>query len=265
MTQAIFEAVAPVWILSFFLILCRVAAAIFAFPALGTRGTPRQVKIGLSVALAALWFGQYGFSPSPDVVKLATDPNLVAFAIAVAGEIVLGSFLGFAFGLLLLPFRIAGSYIGQEIGLTLGNVTDPTTFSSTNSVGQMFEILALILFFAIDMHHILFGLIHSSFAKSPIGQGLIQLPTAILAPTIGMAHQHGLRLIAPMAIITFGAVVVLMMIAKSAPQLNLFSVGINVRLVVGLLAILFFLPDLVLLGKDVLLQSALSLRQALQV
>lgn len=265
MTQTIVGTLIPVWILSFFLILFRVAAAIFTFPALGTRGTPRQVKIGLSVALAAFWFGQYGFSPSMDVVRLAEDPTLLRFALAVAGEILLGSFLGFAFGLLLLPFRIAGSYIGQELGLTLGNVTDPNTFSSTNAVGQLFEVLALMLFFSVDLHHVLFGIIHSSFAKSPIGQGLFQLPAAILAPTVALAHEQGLRLIAPMAIITFGTVVLLTIITKSSPQLNLFSVGINIRLAVGLLAILFFLPDLILLGKEVLYQSALHLRHAMQI
>jgi len=264
-SELFFEAFAPVWILAFFLILCRVAAAIFTFPALGTRGTPRQVKIGLSVALAALWFGQFASKPPAGVIELAADPSLVRFALAVAGEVVFGSFLGFAFGLLLLPFRVAGSYIGQEIGLTLGNVTDPNTFSSTNAVGQLFEILALILFFSVDMHHVLFKIIHSSFIKSPIGRGLFEMPAAILAPTIALAHEQGLRLIAPMAIITFGTVVLLSMITKSAPQLNLFSVGINLRLAVGVLAILFFLPDLILLGKEVLLQSALHLRQAMQI
>lgn len=262
---AIFDALFPLWTLSYFLILCRVAAAVFTFPALGTEGTPRTVKVGLSVSLAAVCFGNYGMLPSEHVQSLVAGGDVVAFGLAVAGEIVFGSFLGYAFGLILLPFRIAGSYIGQEIGLTIGNASDPSTFTSTNVVGQLFEILALILFFALDMHHVLFEMVGASFDKAPIGQDLLRLPVHVLSESIAVAHKQGLLLIAPMAIVTFATVVLLSVIAKSSPQLNLFAVGLNVRLVVGLLVTLFFLPELMQLGERVLLHGGIKLRHVLQI
>lgn len=263
--SVLFEALFPLWTLSFFLILCRIAAAVFTFPALGTEGTPRTVKVGLSIALAAVCFGSHGVLPSEHVQSLAEDADVFAFGLAVAGEVVFGSFLGYAFGLMLLPFRIAGSYLGQEIGLTIGNATDPNTFTSTNVVGQLFEILALILFFTLDMHHMLFAMIGASFDKAPIGLDLLGLPVHFLSESVAVAHQQGLLLVAPMAVVTFATVVLLSVLAKSSPQLNLFAIGLNVRIIIGLLVTLFFLPELLHLGERVFLQGGITLRQVLQI
>ena len=73
MREEILQVMYPVWILTYVLMLCRVAAAVFVFPALGTEGTPRMVKVGLSVALAAICFLGHGFKQSDHVQSLASD------------------------------------------------------------------------------------------------------------------------------------------------------------------------------------------------
>ena len=103
-----------VWALAFTLILVRVATFVALLPVFGGKNLPRLVKIGLSVALAAMWLGTYQTAPMAPFLRSADNIHWLSFAVAVGREVVLGAILGYAFGLLLLPARIAGSYIARR-------------------------------------------------------------------------------------------------------------------------------------------------------
>jgi len=248
--------VLEVWILSYFLILCRVAAIVFTVPAFSSQNMPRLVKVGLSVALATFWFFDNELAPSDQTFQLAANPRWIALGLAVAREIIFGAFLGYTFGLLLLPFRLAGSYIGQEVGFTMSELTDPTSHGTVNVFGQFMEVLAMILFFSLDIHHLLFTLMNGTFARIPIGGGVTVLPVDIISTSVAEAHRQGIILVAPAAIVMFSTIVVLSYVAKTSPQLNLFSVGMNIRLVAGLFAMFVFLPEMLSFGERLLSRGA---------
>lgn len=232
------------WALAFTLILVRVSTFVAVMPLFGGRNLPRMVKIGLSVALTVMWFGAFAAYPTDPMLVMATDIHWLAFGVAIGREVIFGALLGYALGLLLLPARIAGSYIAQEMGLTLASLSDPTTQEQVTVLGQLFESLGILLFFSLNIHHVILGALHLTFERMPIGGPLVNLPLAALPDTVGQVHEWGLLIAAPVGICLFLTVIVLALMMRTAPQLNLFAIGLPLRLVVGFGAALFFLPEM---------------------
>jgi flagellar biosynthetic protein FliR len=231
-------------VLSFALVLARVSAFIATFPLLGGKSFPRIVKLGLAMSLAWMWFGIYGLQPSADVCQSAEHLHWPGMVLAVVREVALGAVLGFGFGLFLMPLRIAGAYIGQEMGLSMAVITDPGQGDSSGVVAQLMETLGVLLFFSLDVHHVLLLAVHTSLQRWPCGTCLPAESAVVVVRGIDDAQAWGLLVAAPVGICLFVTMIVLLFLARSAPQLNLFSVGLTVRLVVGLVACLVFLPDM---------------------
>lgn len=237
-------------VLSFALVLTRVAAFIAAFPLFAGKNLPRLIKLGFAISLTWLWFGVYAAEPSPEVRQMAANMHWLAIAIGVLREALLGAVLGFGFGLFLAPLRMAGAYVAQEMGLTLASVADPSQGDLTNVVAQILEALGVLLFFALNVHHSLLLALHVSLQRWPFGSPLPAFSAAAVIGGVDDAQQWGLLLAAPVGICLFATTVALVVLARAAPQLNLFSVGLTVRLVVGLLAALLFLPDMWLMMQQ---------------
>ena len=175
---------------------------------------------------------------------------------AIIREAILGATMGFGFGLFLLPTRIAGAWVGQEMGLTMASLADPAQQGSVNIVGQLFEALGVLIFFALDVHHILLTVVNRSFERWPAGHPLSITPGLLIMDSMGRAHGLGLLLAAPIGVCLFLTIIVLAVLTKASPQLNLFSVGLTVRLVVGLTGMFVFLPDLCRMIQTLFLRIA---------
>jgi flagellar biosynthetic protein FliR len=233
------------WVVSFSLILARVGTFVVAMPSLGGRLVPRSVKVGLAMSLSIMWFTCHGLA-SPDSMLLPdSGVHWLAFGVALARESLLGAVLGYAFSLFVVPARVAGEFVGQEMGLSLASMTDPSGENSATLVGQLFEVISLLVFFGLDGHHIWLASLHAMFARYPIGSSIGALPVGSLVGGLTAAHEWGLLLAAPVGICTFITSIVLALMARTAPQLNLFSVGFALRLGVGLVAAVLFMPEIV--------------------
>lgn len=239
-SQPIVEA----WVLSLVLIIARVSSFVMWLPVFGGREVPQIVKASLSLMLAAVWFTEFGSSPSATVWAVVNQGHWLGYAQAVGKEMLFGALMGYALGLLLLPARVAGTYIGQEMGLTLATLSDPSTGASVNVVAQVFETMAILVFFAFDVHHFLLGALHASFSKWQVGSPFSSYPASALAASLSTMHEGGLLIAAPVGICLFVTIVGLGLLMRAAPQFNLFSIGFTVRIVVGMVAILFFLPEI---------------------
>lgn len=231
------------WILSFALMLARVGTFIATLPLTGGRNLPRTVKVGLAAALTLMWFGVFGTDASSQLAEVASSGRWFHVALVVVREIVVGAALGFAFGLILIPTRIAGAYIGQEMGLTLGAISDPGSPESGSVVSRLFEAIGILIFFALDVHHVILAFVHVAFQRWPLGSDLPSFSPTAVVDGVGAAHDWGILLAAPVGVCLFAAIVVLALLTKASPQLNLFSVGLAMRVAVGLIGLLVFLPD----------------------
>jgi flagellar biosynthetic protein FliR len=224
-------------LLSFVLILGRVSAFIAFFPLFSQRQLPALVKAGLAVGLTIFWFGSVPVGSGYP----AQIPTLLAVLLMVR-EIGIGVLLAMTLGFMLIPARIAGAYAGQEVGLSLASISDPSTSDQSTLVTKVFETLAVLLFFGLNLHHFLILFLHASMKHLADKIDLLDLPTDGLVRLVSDLPEQGLLILAPVAIVMFLLTVGLSLLNKAAPTLNLFSVGMSLRSGLGIVCLIVFLP-----------------------
>jgi flagellar biosynthetic protein FliR len=233
-------------VLTFTLVLVRVGAFVAAFPVLGARTVPRLVKVGLTMVLTLAWLGDVSpASLRSDVLSQQAQVTALGLGLAVGRELLLGASLGYVLGLMLVPARVAGEYLAQETGLSLGNQLDPTGANPSSAITQILEFLAILLFLGLDGHHVILAMLHRTFVLQPLGGPLLNLSMEQLVEGVSHTEEAGLVLAAPLGIYLFLTTVVLVFMTKAAPQLNLYSIGFPLRLFVGLLALLILVPAII--------------------
>lgn len=230
-------------VLSFTLILARTGAFVAVLPLLGTVSTPRTVKVGLSVALAVLYFVLLGGSAAPESLTKDGPVSWLAFAVVLMKETLLGAFLGYAMSLVLLPVRIAGEYLGQEMGFALAAQADPTAGNSSIVITQIFEMLAGVLFLGLDGHHLFLAALHSTFLRIPLGGWSGMSAVGPMTAGLASAQEWGMSLAAPVGAVLFLTSIVLAFMTRAAPQLNVFSLGFALRIGLGLGGLFVLMPD----------------------
>lgn len=149
------------------------------------------------------------------------------------------------FSLFLLPARVAGEFVAQQIGLAVSSPSILGPDAAHGALPQVFETMASILFLAVDAHHVVLSVLHVSFAQLPLGGQLIAPPADMVLTGISQAHEMGLLVAAPLALCMFLLAVGMALTARAAPQLNIYSVGFTLQVIVALLGLLFLLPELV--------------------
>lgn len=247
----------PAALATFALVVVRASTLLLAVPMLGMRTIPPTVKIGLSVLLAVL------LTPLVPAVGALTPG---AFILAVAQEVLLGLLLAFAVTLIFGSFQFAGALLGVQFGFSLANIVDPTMNSQETVVGQFYSILAGLIFFTINGHHlVLVGLARSFEAMPPLGLELTGAAGMTLAGALidrsGMFFSAALRIAMPIMGALLLTDVAMAVISRSAPQMNVYFVGLPIKIAIGLAAILLALPPAVAsferlfagIGRDMLM------------
>lgn len=224
--------------LSFVLVLARVGAFIGFFPLFGRQQLPPLVKSGLATALTFFWLGLQDSSIEPS----ANLPPLIV-VLMIMKEVGVGLLLAMILGLILIPARIAGSYVGQEIGISMEPVTNTGTDQST-IMTAIFESFTIMLFFVLNIHHFLILFLHYSLDDLTNRIQLFNLPTEGLVNLISILTEQGLAIAAPVGVLSFIMLIGLFLLNKAAPSLNLFSIGMPFRVGFGLLIVALLIPVL---------------------
>lgn len=225
---------------AFGLILARVSMFVVAAPMFGHGTVPNLVKTGLCVALSLFWY--------PGYVSWATElqTSNAALVVAVMTELIAGFCVGYLVRLILLPARIAGTYVGQELGFSLGQVADPTSGAASNETGLLFDALGLVVFWSTDVHHQSFRLLGYSTKALQIDREFILGFASEIVALVGQSHDLALMMVGPLASILFVILIAMSVMLRSWPQVTLFSFGSGARLLVGLAALAFFAPTIIL-------------------
>lgn len=248
---------------AFVLVLTRVSGFVAIMPVFGGRSLPRLVKVSLALALSLVWYTTLHDAIINGMPRDSQNYSAVALVWDGMRELFVGLMLAFALGLFIEPAKVAGAYIGQELGLTLATVNDPTTHAPANVLSQLFEALAVLMFLSLNLHHLLIGVIQASFSQLPVGTGTIHIPFPWIAARVQATHEQGLMIAAPTAACLFLIVVGMALLSKVAPQMNIFAVGLSLRLVAGLAAVIVFLPTTMVLMRSIILQIRLDIEQLL--
>jgi flagellar biosynthetic protein FliR len=230
--------------LFFALVLARVAAFVAVMPLFSGRSTPRLVRAGLALSLAVFWFGHV--APPPDLQKMCAEGSIpwLTFGVALGREALLGGFVGLLFNLFLAPVRIAGEFVTQQIGLAQASLLGAAADSAAGPLTIIFETLAGLIFLELNGHHIILSILHASFARHPLGGAFMPVPVPAVVESVVTAEALGVLLAGPLALAMFLVTIVLALMARVAPQLNIYSVGFTLQAIVAITGAMFLLPDL---------------------
>jgi flagellar biosynthetic protein FliR len=215
----------------FVLALVRVSAMMLYAPVLGSARVPRRVKALLAAALA--------LGMTPGVPRPAAMPETPwGVAVGIGGEIVFGLAMGMAMSAAFVAAQWAGEMIGQQMGLTLGEVFDPQYGSHGSLIGDMYFMLALVVFLTIGGHVQLVRGVQESFVHLPplsvgMNQDLLDLLTGLIAASATLAF----RLAAPVLVTMLVVDLALGLIGKAMPQFNVMAAGMTLRSMVGTIVI----------------------------
>jgi flagellar biosynthesis protein FliR len=217
----------------------RPGAAFLAAPVFGAPQVPVLLRFVLAVAV-----GVPGSLMATVILPAEGLASLAGFFL-IAGEILIGLALGFALQIGFAATSIAGETIGNAMGLGFAATIDPMSGAGTPAVGQVLTILATLLFLSMDGHLAFITIILESYRALPVGAGLLSGEAVYAVVRMGGAMFAASVLLA-LPVVTGIILIQLVMalLARSAPALNLFAVGLPAALLGGLVLFAFAMPVL---------------------
>jgi flagellar biosynthetic protein FliR len=217
---------APALVTGYLLAFLRAAAWVFVCPPFGTRSVPTMVKVGLAGALALV----VGPNLAQQAVPLEVAPLLTAAVLQVAAGLALG-FLGV---LLFATFSFAGGLIDLVSGYSVAQLFDPGNNAPVSIFGQFYSVLATTLLFAIDGHLLLVRGFLTSFSAAPLTHLSTDTLAKLLTGDIALFFVSALEIAAPLLAALFLAEAALGLLSRAAPQMNIFQLGLPVKILVTL-------------------------------
>jgi len=225
------------------LVLLRVAGFVVFLPPFGGSTIPTPVKIGLAMALSVMW----GIKAVP-TLALTLNPEITGNWMLLIWlsirETLFGVSLGWLLGLVLVPIRVTGAYIVQEMGLTMAAVTSATEQSESNVLSQILEVAAILFLFGASLDHQFLRLLDATFTSFPLGRSWNLPSQDWVVNSLAETSSLGLAIAAPVGVVLFAGMVATMIVMRQAPHFNLFTFGAPIRLVLGMLALIWFLPSI---------------------
>lgn len=224
----------------FLLILVRISAFVFVAPLYGQQGVPNQTKIGLSIFVAILLNGVVAH---PDL----NYTGVIGYAICVLKEGITGVLIGFAAYICNSIIFLAGSLIDMDIGLSMATEFNPDNNMQITISGNFYYYLIMLLLIVSNMHVYILRAACDSFSLIPIGGAVFEWDSLMnsMMRYMGDLIIIGFRIFLPVFACIMILNCILGVMAKVAPQMNMFSVGIQMKILVGFAAVfltLFMLP-----------------------
>ncbi|MDF7777765.1 flagellar biosynthetic protein FliR [Sphingomonas sp. AOB5] len=221
------------WALLFAMV--RIGAAFIAAPVFSSVQIPLPARIALTGAIGVLVVNVTDITPPEQVFSLMTF-------VAVASEALIGLAIGFVLQIAFAAPLVASEVIGMSMGLGFANAIDPNSGAPSPAIGQFLSMLLVLLFLAVDGHLVLVDLLVKSYEAMPPGQWLAADKLLGIAMFGGYAFLAGLLLALPVGFLLLCLNMIVGMLSRAAPALNLFAVGLPASLAVGVVAILLALP-----------------------
>ncbi len=214
----------------FLLVLTRVSCFIFIAPFFSMTNTPRRVRIGLSVFVAYLIY--QALSPHEPIVY----GTLLEYAAIVIREGLTGLLVGYGANICNTIIVFAGRVIDMDIGLAMANQLDPTTKENASISGVFYQYVVMLMLLVSGLHRYIIKALAETYTLIPINKAVFDADR-LLGPMLSFLADYlsiGFRICLPVFCVILILNVVLGILAKVSPQMNMFAVGIQIKLLVGL-------------------------------
>lgn len=217
---------------AFVLVVTRLSGLLIWVPLLSAGMVPTQVKVFLTLALAAAVY--------PTVAPAAPPARLDLFDLAplMASELLIGALIGLLATVPLVTAQLAGLIMGQQMGLGLASVFNPTVDIEGDNIGQILFFAAMSAFLVCGGLDALYGALVHTFSTVPLGGfAMDRAPLDLLVSLVAAGFTVALRVSMPVLLILALENVAIGFISKSVPSLNIMIFGFPIRVLLGLLIV----------------------------
>lgn len=224
----------------FLLIFCRITSFFVVAPVFSSKGVPMQFKVGISFFISMIIFLTYGTNQ--------TVPQDMTYILLIISEILVGLLLGFVGYLLITAIQTAGAFIDIQIGFGIANVLDPMSGASIPMLGNFKYMIAMLLFLSMNGHlHLIDAIVHS-YNWIPLSNDLfLKLFSGsiseFLIRTFSQSFVLAFQMSAPLVVAMFLTDVGLGFLARTAPQFNIFVIGVPLKIFLGLAMLMLLIPS----------------------
>ena len=215
----------------FFLALTRIMATIIHVPVLGGQAIPNQVKIAFGVVLAVVLI------PWQPLPADAAAMGLFGFAVAIAKELIIGTLAGYASVLVFGAVTLAGEAMGLGSGFGSGRIFNPALADSGSSFNQLFVMVAMMYFLVINGHHVFLKGLEGTFQVIPVGGDIPLGSMDTLVKYFSELITAGIQMALPVMAALFMTDLSLGLLARVAPQVQVFFLGLPLKVGVSLFAL----------------------------
>jgi flagellar biosynthetic protein FliR len=212
------------------MILVRVATFVYIAPFFGMNNTPNRVKIGFSALLAIVLFQT--IQPK-EVLEYS---GVIGFAIIVLKEGITGLLIGYAANICNSIIVFSGKVIDMEIGLAMANMYDPTTKAQSGLTGTMYNYFIMMLLIVTNMHHYILRALVDTYQIIPVNGAVFDWEHLMGSMVMYMTDMMaiGFRIALPIFACSMILSCILGIMAKVASQMNMFAVGMQIKILLGL-------------------------------
>ncbi len=218
----------------FLIVIVRISGIYIFSPFFSSQNVPSSMKIGLTFTLGL-------------ILTLALPEGIIisdqSMVLLIVREFMVGLIIGFIAYAFMTSFYVLGQLVDMKIGFGMANVFDPQNKVQVPLMGNVYYILAFLFLLMLNGHHIIIKAIIDSYKFIPIGTFIYNEDVlSIIVNSVVQSFNIGFRLSLPILAIVFLTDVLLGIMVKAIPQMNVFVVGMPLKVFIGLIVIMLTMP-----------------------
>jgi flagellar biosynthesis protein FliR len=226
-------------VIIFFLIFARIIAVLLLSPGFSGKEIFSSGKIAF-----VFWVSLLLIFVVPLPLSVPGSPLL--FFLALIVEFIIGALLGFITQLVITGIEFGGSLMDTQAGLSVASLLDPSTGQTTSILSKLLRLIAVLVFFIINGHHIILGTIVQSFKVLPVTSKLNIFKASRFVTEISVdIFLSALQISAPILLVVFLIDFGFGLLSKVAPQVNVFQLGFQIKPIISVLVLISIIPGMV--------------------
>lgn len=243
----------------FFMVLIRLSGMVIFHPVFSRRNIPTMVQGGLVLALSVILF--YSMDVQTVVVR-----NAVEFVYTALKEFAIGWLYGFIFQLFMSVIMVGGEIMDMQMGLSMAKVYDPSSNVQMALSSSFLNIMFYLLFFLSDSHLTTIRMIMLSYDIVPVGVGTVNLEVgAYIAQLFSGILTLSVKLALPIVAIEIISEACIGVLMKAIPQINVFVINIQIKVLVGLIVLLLLVGPMSAFLQMIIDRSFATATEAIRI
>lgn len=222
---------------AFTMVLTRTSAFFMVVPVFSWKGLPTRIKAAMTMLISIF------FSMIVPFTLDSAEVSILKAVLLLCNEAIYGLGLGLITMLIFSTVQVSGRIIERQMGLAMAQILNPLTGERGQPIGMLMDMMFTLLFLSVKGHHMLLLLISRSYKNFPMGSTpTIQIWLSGITKAGSVLLMAGLRLSAPILAAFLILMVVLAILARIAPEMNILFISLPIRVGLGLLLAGIFFP-----------------------